>query len=176
MIFLETKRLLFRTHEAADEEEFVRMNTDAEVRRYVGGEAWPAEKAVRRFREEFLGHPTETFGMWATILKSEEKYIGFCGLRSANAEAGGSATIGFYLARPYWRQGLATEAAEAFLDVAFGRLGMLRVGADVQKGNAGTERILAKLGFKCVGQEELAHNGRIICAYELSRVDWKDRR
>ena len=175
MIFLETKRLLFRTHQAGDEEEFVRMNTDAEVRRYVGGQAWPVEKAAKRFREEFLGQPTETYGMWATILKSEQKYIGFCGLRAANAGAGGSASIGFYLARPYWRQGLATEAAEAFLDAGFRKLGLLRVGAEMQKGNAGSERILEKLGFKFVGQEELAHNGRIICAYELSREDWNDR-
>jgi hypothetical protein len=34
MIFLETERLLFRTHEAKDEADFVDMHTDSEVRRY----------------------------------------------------------------------------------------------------------------------------------------------
>jgi hypothetical protein len=38
MTFLETERLLFRTHQAKDEADFVRMQIDPEVRRYV---AWP---------------------------------------------------------------------------------------------------------------------------------------
>lgn len=60
MIFLETERLLFRSHEAGDEADFVSMHTDPEVRRYVGGQAWPLEKARNRFREEYLGRPDET--------------------------------------------------------------------------------------------------------------------
>jgi RimJ/RimL family protein N-acetyltransferase len=82
MIFLETERLLFRSHEAGDEAEFVKMHTDAEVRRYVGGQAWSEEKARSRFREQYLGKPTETYGLWATVFKEEEKYVGCCGLRA----------------------------------------------------------------------------------------------
>ena len=40
VIFFETTRLLFRSHEGRDEEEFIRMHTNPEVRRYVGGQAW----------------------------------------------------------------------------------------------------------------------------------------
>src|SRR5208282_4431783 len=93
MIFLETERLLFRTHEARDEADFVTMHTDPEVRRYVGGSAWSLEKAGHRFRNEYLGRPTETYGLWAAILKTEllktellkteQRYIGCCGLRPA---------------------------------------------------------------------------------------------
>lgn len=75
MIFLETERLLFRTHEARDEADFIGMHTDPEVRRYVGGQAWPLEKAQHRFRNEYLGRPTETYGLWAAILKEEGKYM-----------------------------------------------------------------------------------------------------
>lgn len=39
VIFFETTRLLFRSHEVRDEEEFIPMHTDPEVRRYVGGQA-----------------------------------------------------------------------------------------------------------------------------------------
>ncbi len=68
MIFLETERLLFRSHEPQDEADFVAMHTDPEVRRYMGGQAWPLEKAQSRFRDEYLGRPTRTFCLWATIL------------------------------------------------------------------------------------------------------------
>ena len=82
MIFLETERLLFRSHEARDEADFVSMHTDAEVRRYVGGKAWPVEKAHSRFREQYLGRPAETYGLWSTVFKAEGKYIGCCNLRA----------------------------------------------------------------------------------------------
>ena len=83
MIFLETQRLLFRSHEAGDEADFVSMHTDAEVRRYVGGQAWPEEKARSRFREQYLGKPTETYGLWATVFKEEGSMsaVAACGRR-----------------------------------------------------------------------------------------------
>jgi ribosomal-protein-alanine N-acetyltransferase len=171
MLFIETQRLLFRTHEPADEADFVAMHTDIEVRRYVGGQAWPLEKAQQRFQNQYLGQPTETYGLWATILRAERKYIGCCGLRGT--EGGRSAHLGYYLARPYWRRGFATEAAEAFINVAFGRLGLLNVVADVEKGNLASEHILQKFGFKYVNREEIPGSGRVILSFELSRMDWE---
>ena len=95
MIFLETERLLFRTHDAGDEADFVGMQTDPEVRRYVGGQAWPLEKALHRFRNEYLGQPTETYGLWAAVLKEEARYIGCCGLRAAQEREDGASWILF---------------------------------------------------------------------------------
>jgi len=173
MIFVETERLLFRSHEAKDEAEFVRMQTDPEVRRYVGGQerGWSLEKAQYRFRNEYLGRPTVRYGLWATILKEEEKYIGCCGLRAAQAEK--EAHLGFYFARPYWGQGFASEASKAFIAAAFTRLRLLRLVADVEEGNDASEHVLRKFGFQCVSREEIPRNGRIILFYELSRAEWE---
>jgi ribosomal-protein-alanine N-acetyltransferase len=168
MIFLETERLLFRTHEAKDEADFVGMHTDSEVRRYVGGQAWPLEKAQHRFRDQYLGQPTETYGLWATILKEEERYIGCCGLRGA--PGGTSAHLGYYFARPYWRRGFASEASKAFIEVAFGRLRLMRLLADVDEGNLASEHILLKFGFKYASREEIPSSGRVLLFYELSRT------
>ena len=171
MIFLETERLLFRTHEAKDEADFVGMHTDPKVRLYVGGQAWPLEKAQRRFRNEYLGRPTETYGLWAAILKEEERYIGCCGLRTAPDEK--AAHLGYYFARPYWRRGLASEASKAFVEVAFRRLELLKVVAGVEEGNLASEHILQKFGFTYTSREEIPVSGRIILSYELSRTDWE---
>jgi [ribosomal protein S5]-alanine N-acetyltransferase len=171
MTFLETERLLFRTHEAKDEADFVRMQIDPEVRRYVGGQGWSLEKARDRFRNEYEGRPTGTYGLWATILKEEGKYIGCCGLRAAQGETG--AHLGYYFAQPYWRRGLASEASRAFIDVTFTRLRLLRLLADVEEGNAASEHILRKFGFTYLSREEIPGSGRIILAYELSRAEWE---
>lgn len=165
MTFLETERLLFRAHQPEDENDFVKMDTDPEVRRYVGVQGWPLEKALYRFRNEYLGKPTNTYGLWATTLKEEGKYIGCCGLRAT--EDGSAYHLGYYIARPYWRRGLASEAAQALIEVAFHRLRLFRLIADVEKGNAASERILQKFGFEYLSQEEIAANGRTLCLYEL---------
>jgi [ribosomal protein S5]-alanine N-acetyltransferase len=168
-IFLETDRLLFRTHEPQDEDDFLRMHTDPTVRRYMGGQAWPREKALHRFREQYLGKPTETYGLWATILKEEGKYIGCCGLRFDQNEK--TAYLAYMLAQPYWRRGLATEASKAFIDIAFTRLRLPRLLADVEKGNAASERILEMFGFKFLRQDVIAASGRTILILELSKPE-----
>jgi RimJ/RimL family protein N-acetyltransferase len=169
VFFLETSRLLFRTHEPQDESDFIGMHTDPEVRRYVGGRPWPLEKARARFRDEYLGRPKETYGLWATILKEESKYIGCCGLRAGDKK--GEAHLGYYLAQPYWRRGFASEASQAFIDVAFTRLRLLRLLADVEKGNAVSEHILRKFGFKFISSEEIPASDRIINLYELTKSE-----
>jgi len=171
VIFLETERLLFRSHEPQDEEEFVKMHTDAEVRRYVGNRAWPVEEALRRFRNGYLERPNETYGLWATILKEEQKYLGACGLAFPPNQP--APALGYYIARPYWGRGLASEASLAFLGVGFGRLGLPRILADVEKGHGASEHILQKFGFQFVSQEEFPATGRVICLYQLLRKDWE---
>ena len=148
------------------------MQTDPEVRRYVGGQGWPLEKALDRFQNAYLGRPVEVYGLWAAILKDENKYIGYCGLRPGE-KPGVEAHIAYYVARPYWGRGLASEAVQAFIDVAFKRLNLSRVLADVEKGNAASERILQKFGFKFLSDEAIPECGRIINFYELKKTDWK---
>jgi [ribosomal protein S5]-alanine N-acetyltransferase len=171
MVFLETERLLFRSHEPQDEDDFIKMHTDPEVRRYVGGQPWPVEKAIDRFRTQYLGKPKKIHGLWATVLKEEQKYVGCCGLRIGR----NNASIGFYIARAYWRRGIASEAARAFINVAFERLQLPRISAEVENGNAASEHILAKFGFKFVREEQIPSSARIICHYRLLKSDWKKR-
>ena len=170
MIFLETQRLLFRTHEPEDEADFVQMQTDSEVRRYMGGRAWLVETALYRFRTEYLGKPAKTYGLWATILKEENKYIGCCGLRAVEKET--TVHLGYLIARSYWRRGFASEAADAFIDFAFAHLRLQCLLADVEKGNAVSEHILTKFGFTFANREEILASGLVILVYELSKRTW----
>ncbi len=95
-------------------------------------------------------------------------------LRSAGNGMG--ASLGYYLARPYWGRGLASEASRAFIETAFTQLGLDRVQADVENGHSAFERILQKFGFKYVRHEEIPGRGRLIDFYELTRTEWQRRR
>jgi RimJ/RimL family protein N-acetyltransferase len=112
---LETDRLVFRTHEPRDEDAFVRMHTDPEVRRYVGGRAWSQDEAISRYRSQFLNEPHSKYGLWAAIFKADNAYAGMSGLSGTRS----ALRLGFYFARAYWGIGLASEAARAFVRFGF---------------------------------------------------------
>lgn len=174
MLSLETPRLLFRSHHIEDEEAFIAMHTDPEVRRYVGGRAWSIYESVKRFRSGYLGNPSETYGLWATVFKEDGKYIGCCGLSAPGNDQ--RKYLAYYFARPYWGRGLASEASKAFLDFGFNRLQLPSIFADVEKGHAISEHILQKFGFQFVSEEEVPGRGRIISLYELLQSEWKTPR
>ncbi|HEX8806382.1 MAG TPA: GNAT family N-acetyltransferase [Candidatus Aquilonibacter sp.] len=159
-----TKRLAFRTHEARDEAPFVAMHTDDEVRRFAGGAAWSPAKARERFLTQYLGKPSELYGLWAAVLIESGKYIGMCGITQAE----GDAHLAYYLARQYWRKGLATEAAQAFVALAKDRLALDELYADVETGHAASEHILRKLGFTWIGHTFIEASGRDISRYRLA--------
>jgi RimJ/RimL family protein N-acetyltransferase len=157
MIILETERLLFRDHEPEDLDPFCAMEADAEGRRYVGGQPRTRADAERKFRNVYLPAVRNRLGMWATIMKSERRYIGYCGIYPHFSGAGpipGEGTLGFYLARLYWRQGLATETGRAFIEFGFNELQLKRVVSAVEVGNDASIHVLEKLGFLWVGLEE----------------------
>lgn len=151
MILLETERLVFRDHEPDDLESFCDMEADPEVRRFVGGKPRTRDAAAHKFRIVYLRPVQNRIGLCATVLKPDGRYIGYCGIYPHFGDAGPvgrEASLAFYLARAYWGRGLATEAARAWVDAGFRELGLRRIVADVQVGNAASVRILEKLGFR----------------------------
>lgn len=156
-IVLETERLIFRPHIPADLEPWCAMETDAEVRRYVGGRPRTRGEAETRFKECALQPAEGRLGVWAAILKSENKYIGRCGVYPHfgfdHKAVAGEGTLAYYIASPYWGRGLATEAASAFVKFGFEELKLSRIVTAVQTGNEASVHILQKLGFKLLRTE-----------------------
>jgi RimJ/RimL family protein N-acetyltransferase len=165
VIILESERLIFRQHQADDLDAFCAMEMDPEVRRYVGGYPRSREDAERKFPYGQLQEVSGRLGVWATVLKSNGQYIGRCGLyphiNSPGEVVAGEASLSFYIARAYWGQGLASEAALAFVEFGWKQLRLSRIVTTVQVGNGASVRILEKLGFAListdVGQRSFFH-------------------
>lgn len=157
MIILESERLLFRQHELADLDAYCAMEMDADVRRYVGGYPRSRADAERKFREGALQEVSDRLRVWATILKGNGQYVGRCGLYphidSSGRTVAGEAALSFYIARPNWGLGFATEAAEALVEFGWKQLQLSRIVATVQVGNGASVRILERLGFDLVATE-----------------------
>jgi ribosomal-protein-alanine N-acetyltransferase len=108
-------------------------------------------------------------GLFATIFQQEGRYIGRCGVYPHRDEENlvipGEGTLGYYLARPYLEASLATEAGRAFIQYAFGELGLTRLVAGTDAENLASNRVLVKLGFVCVQSGK--GGGRSYHGYEL---------
>jgi ribosomal-protein-alanine N-acetyltransferase len=156
VIVLESTRLLFRSHVAGDLDAFCAMETDAEVRRYVGGAPRTREAAEQRFWERAM-HPVEgRLATWATVLKEDGRYIGRCGLYPnirGEQKIAGEAVLAFYIARQFWGQGFASEAGRAFVEFGFDELKLERIVTAVQVENTASVRVLEKLGFVVISHE-----------------------
>jgi RimJ/RimL family protein N-acetyltransferase len=86
--------------------------------------------------------------------------VGGCGLGERN----GAAELGYWIARPFWGQGLATEAARAVINAARA-LGHQRITAGHFIDNPASGRVLRKLGFRATGKvEQRQSRGRGVAA------------
>jgi RimJ/RimL family protein N-acetyltransferase len=121
MVELETDRLRLRPWRADDLDAYARLLADPEVVRYIsGGRPLPRQR-VEAFCADFLAQWQELgFGPFAAIHKPSGAWIGQVGLnRLAEWPDVHKVEVGFELLRPYWGQGLATEAAIASLRFGF---------------------------------------------------------
>ena len=63
----------------------------------------------------------------------------------------GAAEIGYWIGRPWWGQGFATEAAEALVRHTFGSQGFRRLTCCHFVDNPRSARVIEKLGFRVTG-------------------------
>ncbi|PRY10990.1 ribosomal-protein-alanine N-acetyltransferase [Pontibacter ummariensis] len=147
---LVTERLELRPVQPADATFILEGLSDERVTRYyaVHHDSPEAVQEQMQFYEDLLA--TGTGIWWAFTLKGEDRLIGACGFSALEAEHR-KAEIGFWLLPDYWGKGYIPEAARAVISYGFEQLGLNRIEALVEGGNAASEKVLQKLGFTCEG-------------------------
>lgn len=95
------------------------------------------------------------FGLWAMELRETGELAGDCGLIPQIVEGAPEVEIGWHVRRDLWNRGLATEAAGAVRDYAFGRLGLVRLISLIRPENGASRRVAEKIGMTV--EKEVAH-------------------
>ena len=145
-IILETPRLLLREFQEEDAPFFYELNEDPEVVRYTGDPPFDSVESARFFLRSYDQYEKYGYGRWAVLLKPNNEWIGWCGLK--HQPELGETDIGFRFFRRYWGQGYATESARACLDYGFNTLGLKRVVGRAMKDNKASIRVLEKIGLE----------------------------
>ncbi|MFP3942959.1 MAG: GNAT family N-acetyltransferase [Alphaproteobacteria bacterium] len=88
-------------------------------------------------------------GRWAVVETDSAAVTGYIGLTREPGRSGpDEAELGFRLARRYWGQGYASEAAGAALSYGFDSVRLQCIFAVVDPANAASVRVLEKLGMR----------------------------
>lgn len=148
-MFARTERLLLRPGFIEDAPELARAIGEEAIVRNLATAPWPyGEAEARAFLS--MDHPADLLGF--TIVKRTNgapRIVGGIGV-GPRSDADGL-EIGYWIARPYWGLGFATEAGRAVLGIARAmRLPRLTAGHFVD--NPASGAVLRKLGFKPTGR------------------------
>ena len=159
---LETERLVLRPLALSDAPAIQRHFDNWNIIRHLSTIVpWPyptdgAETFVRMQLDKISAG--EEIHLWVLVLRGGAgEAIGNIHLRP-RAE-GLKGNRGFWLAEPYWRRGLMTEAIAAVNDFAFLTLGLDHFHVCNAATNAASRRVKQKTGAEFVGFIELPHHG-----------------
>ncbi len=81
-----------------------------------------------------------------------DEAIGAIGLRLQGDVYRRTAEVGYWLGEPFWGQGIATHALQAFTEYAFATFDLVRLQAFVKEWNPASARVLEKCGFALEGR------------------------
>lgn len=139
-----TKRLVIRPFTMADFEAIHAVWSDPAVMALIPSQPYYREQSWARLTEKSGHQARHGFSKWAVTVAASGAVIGECGLHYL--EGGPDIELGYKIARAYWGQGLAGEAAQACLDWALAER-RERVVAIVDPANVRSARILRKIGM-----------------------------
>ena len=160
-MFIRSQNLFLRPVWADDWPAILAGASDEAVSRNLFAVPWPyGETQARKFAAEPQDQRYPHFLITRPQGVEEGKIgeaeaVGCIALTRDAGIAGRTApALGFWIARPHWGQGYATEAAAALLSLA-PVLGHHEVVASVFRDNTASSRVLRKLGFQPTGEMAL---------------------
>ena len=146
-MFARTERLLLRPGWAEDAPALAAAIADEMIVRNLATAPWPYRL---RDAEAFLAQPRDPILPSFLIFKRTDgapTLVGSCGL---GRRPSGAVELGYWIARPFWGGGYATESGLALIEIARA-LGIARLEGSHFLDNPASARVLEKLGFKPTG-------------------------
>jgi ribosomal-protein-alanine N-acetyltransferase len=127
------------------------LNLDPEVNRFTRDGPLDEAAALRIVESLQAQFQQRRMGRFIVLHKESGERMGWCGLKPTADEK--TADLGYRFMQRFWGQGFATEASQTFIRYGFDDLGLERLIAEVDVGNARSFGVLRRLGFTFFKQE-----------------------
>lgn len=166
-IIIETERLDLREITQDDLDELLEIWGDPEAMRFF------PRTLDRQAMNEWIDRNQKRYeqygyGLWAVILRGEQKLIGDCGLVIQDVGGIEELEVGYHFNKNYWRRGFAAEAARACIDYAFQRLGCRRVISMIRPENEPSRQVAERNGLRI--EKEIFWRGYQHYVYAIERI------
>lgn len=148
---LNTPRLVLRPFRMTDADNLAELANDKEIALNTENFPYPYEKYMA---ESWISQHKEFFlinkkVLLAIVTRKKNQLIGAIGF-DVNSDHD-RAVLGYWLGRPFWGQGYATEAAKRLLHYGFKELQLQRIFSSHLKRNPKSGQVLKKLGMQYEG-------------------------
>lgn len=152
-MFARTERLLLRPGWTEDAKALYQAVADANIVCHLGNAPWPytaddAHDFTKKSHDPRYPH----FFLFRRGA-GESRLVGGCGL----VEEDGETEMGYWITRPYWGQGYASEAVRALVNIAWS-VGHRQLVASHFTDNIAAKRVLEKAGFESTGLTKMRHS------------------
>lgn len=155
MRILETDRLILRHLLPSDLEDLFALYRDPEIRQYFPEGTLTYEETKEELEWFLNGHPDRPeLGLWATIHKDTDRFIGRCGLLPWTIEERPEVEVAYLLAKDFWGQGLGTEAAQAIANYGFEQLHLSRLICMIDPSNRASAQVAKHIGMTLESEME----------------------
>jgi RimJ/RimL family protein N-acetyltransferase len=170
---------LLRQWRTADRKPFAALNADPVVMEYFPAPLSREDSDATLDRcERFIAN--RGWGPWAVESKATGEFIGFVGLSVPRDDLPISPCVEILwrLARRFWQQGFATEAARGAMWVGFETLGLPEIVSFTVPTNSRSRAVMERLGMQLDAATfehpgiAIGHAFRTHCSYRLSRSRW----
>lgn len=172
---IETARLILRPYVVDDHAPYLRMCSDPEVVRYLGGQTLSAEEAWHRLLR-YVGHWTLFgYGLFAVIEKASGDYVGETGLadfrRGLGSAFDGHPEAAWVFRREAGGRGYAREAGDALHGWFGATFGVRRTVCLIDPDNRRSLRLAAKLGYRQFGIADYRGASLAMLERDMTRVE-----
>jgi ribosomal-protein-alanine N-acetyltransferase len=143
-----TQRLILRSWRDSDRQPFAGMSEDADVMEYL--RPLSTRDACNAWIDFQINHQSSHgFCLWALESRASGLFMGAVGLLHVSfaARFTPAVEVGWRLARPFWGQRFAVEAARAALQFGYEEICLTEVVAHASVQNGRSRRMMAKLGM-----------------------------
>ena len=167
MTIIETERLTLRPATLDDADFVLRLLNEPSFLRFIGDRGVRTLDDARRYiADRFIAsYERHGFGLWVVERKDAPGAIGLSGLVKRDALP--DPDIGFAFLPEFWSRGYAFESAAAVKDYAVRTLRLPRVLAITNPDNAGSIRIVEKLGLEFVRLMRLSEESNEVRLFAL---------
>ena len=122
--------------------------------------------------KSFLNRITSEMPRTVFAIATKTEAIGSIGLMMGQDVHRFTAELGYWLAEPYWGQGIMTSAVIAITEFGFRELGLNRIYAEPYASNPASVRVLEKAGFEFEGRlcASVVKNGKVLDQLMYAKV------